>query len=190
MQYNWRQLRDISQETALSPNFIRGILGADAFPVDIETLVESLGIDLALLKSADNCSYLAATRCSDLNAIIWFHEGLCPERIRFVIAHELGHLLLHYNQEEFTDLEFANDNKEDREANRFALDLLIPTYAMEEFFSVLKGFDVEEMSKKFGVTQSIVIGRITESREPAKFHNKFESNVTPFVLEDLTDLDL
>jgi len=56
----------------------------------------------------------------DLIPLIFINTTFPGERIRFTLAHELGHLIMHQQ------LETDNDNKIEKEANAFASEFLMP----------------------------------------------------------------
>ena len=64
---------------------------------------------------------------------IFYNESASPERIRFTIAHELGHLILHRAQQLSVECDKGgvtsgqfDDRNIEREANEFASNLLMP----------------------------------------------------------------
>lgn len=187
---HWKKLREVAKTTALSPHYVRGFLKSEEFPVDIEELCKLLKVELALLQ--DGCSYLAAFKCVEDRAVIWFHEGLSVDRVRFVLAHELGHLLLHSHLSQTTDLEFGG-NQDDREANRFAMDLLIPSHALNRF-TRSPDLNVESIASYFGVSEGLIRTRILEEAgqipRRGSFHDRsFSTNLTPDVMEEIVDFE-
>lgn len=100
----------------------------------------------------------------------WDHH---PNRQRFTIAHEIGHLILHQGETyvdkgyrfNFRGLESGSGTKnEEIEANRFAAALLMPTRLLKAIFQEhafdLTGNDddLRALAEKFGVsTQAMAI---------------------------------
>lgn len=86
------------------------------------------------------------------------------ERRRFTIAHELGHYVLHYDKigDGITDDALYRSklgNPFERQANRFAANLLMPWSLVIE--SIRLGLDsVEELAKKFEVSRSAMSIRL------------------------------
>lgn len=62
------------------------------------------------------------------NETIFISNNLSEEEEKIVIAHELGHLILHtdLNTSFYTENHLINKNKLEMEANKFAAELLIP----------------------------------------------------------------
>lgn len=135
-------------------------------PVDIEKIVKRLGIDL-IQKDFKKAMSGAAIVDAD-ERIISINRKEPLNRKRFTIAHELGHILLHYDQELNVDLEPIRLNRDEKsttgeswreiEANYFAACLLMPTELVRRYYSIfLKQCDdedvvLESMSQKFQVS--------------------------------------
>lgn len=97
-----------------------------------------------------------------------------PERIRFVVAHELGHFFLHDKLDLHSDTSttlnwFDVENKAKRsiqeyEANDFASELLMPEESFREFI-VGKRFDpslIKDLSVRFGTSLTSVVYRLLD----------------------------
>ena len=72
------------------------------------------------------------------NKCIWINENLEGNERLFVMAHELGHAILHPRENCYFIKHktlFLNSRKE-QEANKFAIDLLIPDDILIEYFSI------------------------------------------------------
>jgi len=101
-------------------------------------------------------------------------NGFCIEvnerehilRQRFTVLHEIGHYFLHIDHKEiFEPVRLRGPNgshfyledevKEEREANEFAEAILFDDGALEAANAFFKG-DVKEMSKYFGVSESVI----------------------------------
>ena len=127
------------------------------YPVDIESICEELGIKVKDNHPLDKDGYLI---CKDGKKIILVNSQITNRhRKRFVIAHELGHFLLHRSQLYSCDnvSEAANQNvnnlEQEKEANVFATELLLPSQELSkhipinpitfaDIFSIAKTFDV------------------------------------------------
>jgi addiction module HigA family antidote len=89
----------------------------------------------------------------------------------FSLFHELGHLLLHRRGDVF--IEVGDGNREEREANEFAMDELIPPRAYAEFLgredhqspSAVRAFAQQQR-----VAASIVVGRLQYDRHVPYSH--------------------
>lgn len=139
-------------------------------PVKISEILTALGIKVYTYKG--NYSNLASFGLEDMTKscdaftlrlngkyIIFYDESKLPARIRFTLAHELGHIILGSG---FTKTKTGmlitarnsepaeNDSPEETEANMFAARLLAPSCVLHE----LKLFTVEEIMKCCNITQS------------------------------------
>ncbi|MDE0177884.1 MAG: ImmA/IrrE family metallo-endopeptidase [Gammaproteobacteria bacterium] len=107
-----------------------------------------------------------------------------PNRQRFTIAHECGHLLLHKGKRSFVDRSFRIDRRdevssqatdaEEIEANRFAAELLMPHQMIKEDLMARRP-DIEdedelrELADKYGVSLQAMMLRIRTVVENAWF---------------------
>lgn len=119
----------------------RGITDA-AVPVD--RIAESLGIEVRREMVDDDLSGFLFRDLEQRTAIIGVNARHSENRIRFTIAHELGHFLLHEGETVHFDgkrpgltlnlrgLEASNGTDDnEREANLFAAELLMPVKFLE-----------------------------------------------------------
>jgi len=85
-----------------------------------------------------------------------------PTRRRFTVAHELGHLMLHPLGVEYRDFVTSwNGGKKERQANHFAVDLLMPEWLVRPAFRWFKG-DLAGMAEYFEVSQPAMEIRFQE----------------------------
>ncbi len=92
--------------------------------------------------------------------LITVNQNLNEQQQREVCAHELGHALLHPKQNKFFlhQSTYQNMNKLEREANLFAVCLLIDENDTREFLQ--QGATIAQISSVTGVTPSLVEERI------------------------------
>lgn len=79
----------------------------------------------------------------------------------FSLFHELGHLLLHPRSDVF--IEDGDGNREEQDANEFAMDQLIPPEAYAEFIgsgNLRSPSAVRTFAHQQGIAASIVVGRL------------------------------
>lgn len=88
------------------------------------------------------------------NNIIYIDERLSEHEKKFVCAHELGHMLLHQKANRiFLDRRtHLNTNQYESEANKFAVELLIP----DDFLEENKCFTVEQLSRLTGYHKKLI----------------------------------
>lgn len=115
--------------------------GIDRLPVDLNVIRDRIGVRIASYKDAkaliqkrnltvlivqtDGLTFYAGTE-----PVILYSEVCSPERIRFTIAHELGHIVLgHVAPGSITTVNrepSTRDSPQETAANRFAARLLAP----------------------------------------------------------------
>jgi Zn-dependent peptidase ImmA (M78 family) len=103
-------------------------------PVPVEKIAEMLGIEVRYSPNSDNVSGALIRKGKEL--IIGVNSSQHPNRQRFTIAHEIGHFRLHKGFDLHVDEDFCinrdgTDNLDEREANRFAAELLMPEQFIE-----------------------------------------------------------
>ncbi|MDK8182134.1 XRE family transcriptional regulator [Paenibacillus sp. UMB4589-SE434] len=127
---------------------IRKKFGLSDGPIgNLTTLCEKLGVNIFYLnmnhQGIDACSVLV----EDTPYIILNKDITSAVRIRFNIAHELGHIILHsrYTKKVFNKVQHSK--RMEYEANRFASSLLLPESGVAKDLTAL-GLDYLVMLKK------------------------------------------
>ncbi len=131
--------------------------GLKLVPLDVEGLAVVLGVDVRYepmdMENSGKISRSGRGHVITINAL---HH---PNRKRFTLAHEIGHYCLHRSmQVEFVDEVFFRDETTspvEREANRFAADILMPEDAFREF-AVKNSSKVEDIADHFQVSSLAV----------------------------------
>ena len=121
-------------------------------PVSLQVIVEHLQKDFDLTVSRVDLSAGVSgllVRCNDLDGeyyAIGFNQNEPWCRRRFTIAHEIGHML--FGHVCFKNKGLKDDNE--KEADVFAAELLIPTTLIKKDFQKLP--DVPQLSKLYRVS--------------------------------------
>lgn len=94
------------------------------------------------------------------NNIIYIDEALSNKEKLFVCAHELGHMLLHKKSNAiFMDSRTQfNTTKYELEADRFAIDLLLPDADIEEHLD----FSTAQFARLFGYGKKLIELRLKD----------------------------
>lgn len=113
-------------------------------PVPVDELIRAQGVEIAKKRFDDETSGLIYVDPKSGHAVIGLNVSHSKTRQRFTLAHELGHFLLHKRNEgglhvdesdffvRFRDHHSADgSDREEREANAFAAELLMPTGFLE-----------------------------------------------------------
>lgn len=104
--------------------------GVDEAPTPVEDVARRLGAQITYDSFEGDISGMLY-RDGD-TAVIGVNSRQAATRQRFTVAHECGHLVMHKGQPMFIDrfvrvnLRSGESNKEEREANAFAAELLMP----------------------------------------------------------------
>lgn len=96
---------------------VRADWGLPPGPIeDVVELLERAGITIVIRKLGTDAQDAVSMWPPGTNPLIMVNTGLPPDRARFTLVHELGHLLMH---------EFPDEEQEDQ-ANAFAAAFLLP----------------------------------------------------------------
>lgn len=109
-------------------------------------------------------------------AVIGVNTHHAPSRQNFTTAHELGHLLLHDQEQLHVDHDFRlrlrddvssqGTDESEREANCFAASLLMPKMflevdlASEDYVDVLDDQFLRDLARKYGVSTQALVNRL------------------------------
>ncbi len=132
---SWKLLLDLKINSL--PVKITAILKALEIPIykygDSQTLIQNRRLD-GLTQTSDGFTIAEGNRC-----FIFYNEKQTAQRLRFTLAHELGHILCgHLGKTEGFAVTIknrepsANDGPEEQEANVFASRLLAPACVLHE----------------------------------------------------------
>ena len=131
---------------------------------DILSLVEDAGIKLYLHDFNFQKTFGLSVNKEDGGPaiIVNNNESISVERKIFTIAHELGHLILHKNS---FDGEVSEENEiEEKQANDFAAELLMPEKAFEKQWELHSGISwveaVLQIKQYFRVSYKTVLSRL------------------------------
>ena len=150
-------------------------------PVPVPKLARALNIQIKLDEVDDELSGFLFRDKKAGRAVIGVNKSQHPNRQRFTIAHELGHYMLHEGETVHLDhtrsavtinlrdsASSTGENDEEREANLFAAELLMPSKFLERD---LRGKDLdllgeddnflEDLAKKYKVSTRALTFRLT-----------------------------
>lgn len=146
--------------------------GLYAAPVAVFEAATFLNIKIEELDLEEDVSGFYVIK--DKSAHIGYNKSNPPVRIRFTIAHELGHYLLHAKQNPlFIDKPYnrnANSstgkNVLEREANAFAAALLMPEKLINEYIdkfgaNTIDQVIIRELARNFEVSEQAMTIRLT-----------------------------
>jgi Zn-dependent peptidase ImmA (M78 family) len=141
-------------------------LGLLSAPVDIEAVAERLDAQVIYDDLEEEVSgFLLREKGVSTIAINKQHH---PNRQRFTLAHECGHLFLHADKGDrlwvdktlfFRDYSKSGDHISEIQANQFAAGLLMPEQLLRENFAEdgpLNDFDVVRLALRFQVSERAI----------------------------------
>jgi Zn-dependent peptidase ImmA (M78 family) len=141
-------------------------------PVPIEIIAKAKGARIFYKSLEDDVSGFLYQ--DDAQAVIGVNTHHAPVRQNFTVAHELGHLLLHDQEQLHIDRGFRFRLRDDvssegtdeaeREANFFAASLLMPREFLEEDLEedvdLLDDDSLSDLARKYGVSTQALINRL------------------------------
>lgn len=154
--------------------------GVRSAPIDVDRVATSLGAEVRREPADDELSGFLLRDTKAGSAVIGVNSKHHPNRQRFTIAHECGHLLLHKGEKVYVDRLGSGfhinlrDSKAaegvsevEKEANLFAAELLIPAAFLEADLVKSGGMDLfdEDVLKglagKYRVSAQALTYRLT-----------------------------
>lgn len=124
---------------------------------DIITIIENNGIivyEIDALEKFDGVSF----HTDKGYPVIIINKNFSNDRKRFTLAHELGHLLMH-NENEFPISSYRDKEKE---ANLFASEFLMPEMAIRNSLFRLKFGDLGELKQYWLTSMSSIVRRASD----------------------------
>lgn len=161
---------------------------SDAIPVNLDAILEKIGIsalprdfsetERSLQQARENnekVHILGATVINGENAAIFYNQEVyqSSHRCRFTIAHELGHCCMSntFAHDDFHidyRIEGQPDTVEEKAANTFAGELLIPEKSLEKICGQLLLPSVYILAKIFDVSEAVMSERLKYLRFPER----------------------
>lgn len=121
------------------------------------------GIAFVLLKAPFYCKASGATRFISENKamLLMSYRYFVDDHFWFTFFHEAGHILLHNRNALFVDETATSHIDEEKEANTFASEILIPTEFRSEFLNLRANKkDVIRFARRIGISRGIVVGQL------------------------------
>lgn len=113
-------------------------------------LAECLGIDVIYQKLGQVRGYYF---CQNRIKLIYINNDLADYTEKFVLAHELGHAVMHPKScTPFLQTTFWSVNRLEIEANKFAAELLITDDDLQEHWE----YSVDELAMFYGLPKEII----------------------------------
>ncbi|MDQ1213047.1 ImmA/IrrE family metallo-endopeptidase [Pantoea anthophila] len=137
-------------------------------PVRPDLIANRMGIQVTPLipdgSNSNQCGYAEIT--NDGRYVIAYNSYDPHSRIRFTLAHELGHHVLGHTQNGRKLREYSNpanndgNYMEERDANSFAAELLMPRDAVNTMINIEKIYSVPALASRFDVSEEAMYWRM------------------------------
>jgi Zn-dependent peptidase ImmA (M78 family) len=150
--------------------------GMSQAPVPVETIARSLGIAVQRTAAEDDLSGFVYRDRTEKTAVIGVNANHPRNRQNFTVAHELGHYLLHDCEGIHVDRRFhvmlrnpkssEGTSIEEKEANLFAAELLMPVPFLEQDLAEIDAVDLEDetviakLARRYGVSTQAMVFRL------------------------------
>ena len=144
----------------------------NTIPINLNKLLENIGIsvlpmDFTNLEEKLNKGHiLGLVLTTENNAVIYYSINDTTNRQRFTIAHELGHICSHLRPDS-TDYPYIDwrieeeaNNCEEKKANIFAGELLIPLHKLKQEYLSLRFPSSKELASIFGTSINVMEERL------------------------------
>lgn len=145
---------------------------ANDVPINLSSLLEKIGISAlpmnfsSLEQKLNKGHILGLVLTTQKNAVIYYSESDTPNRQRFTIAHELGHICCHLtpdsNDYPYIDwrIEEESNNEREKAANIFAGELLIPLHLLKEIYLSMNFPSSKDLANIFGTSITVMEERL------------------------------
>ncbi len=123
--------------------------------VNLVAVIESAGAILHKTFLGTHSIDAVVQVAPDCPAVIFLNESIPGDRLRFTLAHELGHLIMH--QHPSPDME--------READRFAAELLMPAAEIKHHLRKLSFQKLPDLKSHWKVSMAALVKRAMDLRQ-------------------------
>jgi Zn-dependent peptidase ImmA (M78 family) len=144
--------------------------------VPVERIAKGLGTVVQRIPADDSLSGFIYHERSSNTTIIGVNANHAPTRQHFTLGHELGHFMLHNMEEVHVDRGFSvrlrnaasseGTNVEEKEANLFAAELLMPSRFLEKDIQAIDSIDLDDestiakLAARYGVSTQAMTFRL------------------------------
>ncbi len=131
-------------------------------PIPVERVADLFSLAIIFYPKFPDSISGTIIKDEDLH-VIGVNENHSKVRQRFTIAHELGHYIMGHDENSILDDSFDKNTDKEREANRFASELLMP-YELLKLDIEKSPHDIPSLSRKYEVSEQAMAIRLLETR--------------------------
>ena len=137
----------------------------DVFVPKLVDSFASAGVALCLVPEIPGAKISGAAKwlSSDKALIAVNLRGKKNDLFWFTVFHEVGHILNDSKKETYIDIGYSDDPQE-KNANHYARDLLIPTAQSQKLSSLRTRSEVVAFANQIGIAPGIVVGRLQHEK--------------------------
>ncbi len=184
---NYKRARDLAWQLLIRNKI-------SSLPVDVRAICKNEKINIftytqgmSFIKELDLLEHTHDNDAFSIRSVIFYNENTSPQRQRFSIAHELGHIFLHtdvragatvYNREPS-----PSDDPIETEANIFASRLLVPLCVVQ-FLNLNSAREISELCDVSYSAASNRYSRLCEIRKRSSARMREKHHGT-FLLSEL-----
>jgi len=142
------------------------ITPAATWRTGMRDLCRAAGVAVVFTREIPRASVSGATRwlTKDKAIIQLSLKYKTDDQLWFTFFHESGHVLLHSKKQLFLNYGITDDEEEEREANRFAQDILIPP-SVAQRLPLLRGkAQIRQFAASINLAPGIVVGRLQRQK--------------------------
>lgn len=154
---------DIERLRQLIPEFRKLTRTADPakYLPRLRYLCGTCGVALVVMRPPDGCRARGAVRfLSESKAMLLLsYRHLSDDQFWFSFFHELGHMILHPQEDQIDD-DWASRVTAEDEADQFAADALIPPKVRDRLRGLRDARAIIAFARQLGVSRGIVVGRM------------------------------
>lgn len=130
-------------------------------PIPIEKVANLFSLDVIFYPKFPNSISGTLIKDENLHAI-GVNKNHPKTRQRFTIAHELGHYIMGHDENTILDDSFDKNTDKEREANKFASEILMPFNILKNDIETEK-HDIPSLAKKYEVSEQVMSIRLLET---------------------------
>jgi len=134
-----------------------------SFLPELKSRCAECGVAVAVVRAPNGCRASGATRflSQDKALLLLSFRFLTDDHFWFTFFHEAGHLLLHGRQDIFLEGPDIPQTVEEREANEFAANTLLPENFVSDLFALSADVRrVMRFARRLGVSPGVVVGQL------------------------------
>jgi HTH-type transcriptional regulator / antitoxin HigA len=160
----------------------------DFFPQMVKVLAE-VGVALVVVPELKGCRISGATRwLTPTRAMIALSlRYKTNDQFWFTFYHEAAHLVLHAKKI-FIDQHGGDDRKEEKEADEYAVNMLIPQAEYTKFIAggLFSENTIRRFAENIGIHPALVVGRLQhDGRLDFKYHNSLKDNSVAMYIQHM-----